>query len=226
MKQFVLFLFGLFFFSQSYGQDPELFKTWYLTSIYLEGQQVPYYISEVDPEINPTLTITEDLQYAGVAACNTFTGQYSYQNELLYVENFDPTNNTCNFQSHTQFEDYYFSFFMEETDTQIGYLSETYLILNSPIFTSMHFSDQPLGLAEDEKIIDIKLYPNPSSDKLMISSEIDKFKKMKIYSISGEKVLEVIDVENTIDISSLSKGMYFLEIISSEGRDIQKFVKN
>lgn len=225
MKRILLFLMGFFILSQSYSQDRELFKTWYLYSINLEGQQEPYNIWEVEPSISPTLTITENLEFSGEGACNTFDGQYSYQYELLFIDNFNPTEYTCDFQSHTQFESYYFSFFMEGSDTQISLLSETTLILESPIFMSMQFSSYPLGIS-DNTAADVKIYPNPTSDKLNISLEKAKFEKFRIYSITGEKVLEEINIGNEIDVSSLSKGMYFLEIITSEGINIQKFIKN
>lgn len=225
MKRLLFFLVGFFLFSQSYSQDPELFKTWYLYSIYLEGHQDPYNIWEVEPAIFPTLIITEDLQYSGEGACNTFNGQFSYNNGLLFIDSFIPTTNTCDFQSHTQFETYYFSFFLEETDLQIGYVTETDLMINSPIFMSMHFSSVPLGIS-DNIISDVKIYPIPVSDKLNIDLEKDEFEKIMIYSIAGKKVLEMINIENPINVSSLSKGMYFLEIISSEGRNVQKFIKN
>lgn len=47
-----------------------------------------------------------------------------------------------------------------------------------------------------------------------------------IFSMSGKKVLEVSNIENSINVSLLSNGIYFLKIISSEGRDFQKFIKN
>lgn len=224
MKRFLFFLFGFFVLSQGYSQDPELFKTWYLYSINLEGQQEPYDIWKIEPVIHPTLTITPDLQFSGVGACNTFYGQYSYQNGLLYVDSFTQTTNTCDFQSHTQFEGYYFSFFNVGADSQINYLTVNNLTIESPLFQSMQFSKYPLGISEN-KISDVKLYPNPASDELFISLEKDRIEKILIYSISGKKVLEVINIENSIDVSPLANGMYFVEIISSEGRSVEKFVK-
>ena len=225
MKRLLIFLIGFFLLSQSYSQNPELFKTWYLYSIYLEGQQDAYNIWEVEPSIYPSLTITEGLEYSGQGACNTFSGQFSYNNGLLFIDSFIPTNNTCDFQSHIQFESYYFSFLMEGTDLQIDYIDETGLILSSPLFQSMQFSSVPLGTSENI-ISEVKLYPNPASDKLFISFKNSNLDKIMVYSISGEKVLEVLDFENSIDVSRLSKGMYFLEIISAEGRMVQKFIKN
>lgn len=225
MKRILFFLIGFFLVSQSYGQNQELFKTWYLYSINLEGQQEPYNIWEVEPAISPTLTIAENLEFSGEGACNTFDGQYSYEDGILFIDSFNPTEYTCDFQSHTQFETYYFSFFMEGTDTQIDFLSETGLVINSPLFMSMQFSSQPLGVSENA-ISEVKIYPNPTSGKLFITLEKDKLEKIMIYSITGEKVTEAINIGNEIDVASLSNGMYFLEIISSEGRSVQKFIKN
>lgn len=224
MKPLLLLLLSLLMLSQSHAQDPELFKTWYLYSINLEGEPQSYNIWEIEPAIAPTLTITEDLQFHGTAACNTFTGQFSYTDNLLFIENFNRTETTCDFQSHTQFESHYFSFFYENADLQISFLNETSLVLDSPLFQSMQFSSIPLGVPENT-LSKTKLYPNPTTDEIFISSENNSIEKCIIYSISGKKILEAINTESSIDVSSLSKGMYFVELISSEGKDVQKFIK-
>ena len=50
---------------------------------------------------------------------------------------------------------------------------------------------------------------------------------IKIYDSYGQtvKVLNVINGLNTVDISDLSPGLYFMHIKTSDGSNIQKFIK-
>ena len=70
------------------------------------------------------------------------------------------------------------------------------------------------------------LYPNPVSNQLIIASEGIETEKIKVYSMSGIQVLEASAAANSIDVSNLSEGLYFIEISSSEGKRVQKFIKN
>jgi len=70
------------------------------------------------------------------------------------------------------------------------------------------------------------VYPNPVSNTLFISSENTLIKSLSVYSVLGEKVIKVNTNEfNSLDVSSLSEGLYFLKITTSEGKSIQKFIK-
>jgi hypothetical protein len=72
---------------------------------------------------------------------------------------------------------------------------------------------------------EFKIFPNPVFDQLFISSEKLIIKTLSVFSTTGQMILEIEDASNSIDVSSLSKGMYFLEISSSEGKSVQKFIK-
>ncbi len=65
----------------------------------------------------------------------------------------------------------------------------------------------------------ITLYPNPASDLLKITGEFDQRIKYEVYSMHGE--LLISDIRNTIDISQLSTGTYYLKLNGS----FKKFVK-
>ena len=73
--------------------------------------------------------------------------------------------------------------------------------------------------------LNIAVYPNPVSETLIITSEGVPIEKIKVYSISGQIILTSENVQNSIDVSGLSEGFYFLEIFSAEGSSIQKFTK-
>ncbi len=69
----------------------------------------------------------------------------------------------------------------------------------------------------------LKIYPNPVETTLYItgfaSSSI-----VSIYSITGALVLQQVATE-TIDVSALDKGMYFVKIESEGEKTVQKFIK-
>ena len=69
------------------------------------------------------------------------------------------------------------------------------------------------------------MHPNPTSDYISISSENSMIDSITIYSLTGKKVLEDSQGLNSIDVSALSKGMYFTEVYTDAGRSVKKFIK-
>ena len=111
MKNTLLLLMSLFCGLQSFAQDPEIFKTWYLREVFSDLNTI--FIQNISPPINPTLIITETLSFSGEAACNTFSGTMSYDSSTSRLEmlSFQSTNNSCTEQAHVNFESEFFMFF-------------------------------------------------------------------------------------------------------------------
>ena len=90
----------------------------------------------------------------------------------------------------------------------------------------LRYRDYPLVFSvNDNDLVSIIVHPNPTSDYLFISSENSMIDSITIYSLTGKKVLEDSKGVNSIDVSSLSKGMYFIEVYSDTGKTIKKFIK-
>ncbi len=70
----------------------------------------------------------------------------------------------------------------------------------------------------------VKIYPNPSSDFIHISTDSRILSDISIYNIEGQKVLESTTPEK-IDISSLSAGVYSIKIITDKGLISKTFVR-
>ena len=73
----------------------------------------------------------------------------------------------------------------------------------------------------------VKLYPNPAQDKFSIESDVD-IKQIKMYNQVGQVVLEFDDIkpQPSYDISILSKGVYFVELSSVQGKKtVRKIIK-
>ena len=67
-----------------------------------------------------------------------------------------------------------------------------------------------------------KIYPNPSSKQITIQINTSDFKKASIYNGLGQFVKS--SKELTIDISSLLKGIYFLQVETTQKKSIKKIV--
>jgi hypothetical protein len=75
----------------------------------------------------------------------------------------------------------------------------------------------------------ILLYPNPTSELLHIETKINEVFKISVFNQLGQEVVKKTELnENkSIDVSNLSKGLYFLNIDSEDGNtQTIKFIKN
>ncbi|MCX6258826.1 MAG: T9SS type A sorting domain-containing protein [Bacteroidia bacterium] len=70
------------------------------------------------------------------------------------------------------------------------------------------------------------IFPNPSHDRINLNSKADKWTSAEIVDLSGRTVLSdnSLDVQS-IDISGLSVGIYFLRLTDGQGIITRKIVK-
>ena len=81
-----------------------------------------------------------------------------------------------------------------------------------------------LSVAEIVLVNTIVLYPNPVSEILLINaSEGISVQGTTVYSILGEQLFE--SSEKSIDVSSLSEGIYFVEISTVQGTLVKRIIK-
>ncbi|WP_405569671.1 T9SS type A sorting domain-containing protein [Winogradskyella sp. Asnod2-B02-A] len=73
---------------------------------------------------------------------------------------------------------------------------------------------------------DILVYPNPCKDKTFIyGKSINNKLKIDIINLNGKIVKKTELIENTIDMSDLQSGYYYLKIRSAEGSVIKPIIK-
>jgi hypothetical protein len=74
-------------------------------------------------------------------------------------------------------------------------------------------SSQVTGIGQSRTDQNIRIYPNPASDKLYIARP-DRINKLEVLTISGSKVLSktINESETELDISSLPPGIYLLKL--------------
>ncbi len=71
------------------------------------------------------------------------------------------------------------------------------------------------------------LYPNPAKDMLTVNAEFE-FNSMNVYNSLGQVVLQKQskNKQEQLDVNGLSKGIYFIELLTNDKVYIHKFVKD
>ena len=80
----------------------------------------------------------------------------------------------------------------------------------------------------EEEIIDFKLYPNPTSEKVNIITNTEAEKKIEIYNLAGVKIYDTIFYkELTVDVSNYASGLYFAKFIDDDNNEsVEKIIVN
>jgi hypothetical protein len=87
---------------------------------------------------------------------------------------------------------------------------------------------------ENEAVEALTVYPNPASSDLNLSFFIhnNDHLNIEIYNITGQNIYQeclpdfVGSYHKTINIESLSQGIYFLKVTSSNGVSVKKIIVN
>lgn len=70
----------------------------------------------------------------------------------------------------------------------------------------------------------ISIFPNPAKDVLNFS---EAFSNIKISDASGKLIIQNLKPEKSLNISKLTKGVYFVSAVTKSGKTVNlKFVKN
>lgn len=75
------------------------------------------------------------------------------------------------------------------------------------------------------KVGDVKLYPNPIINSLIVSSN-DTVKKVEVFSMNGVLLKRELTNVNNIDVSNLSQGSYLVKVFTETGVHKQTIIKN
>jgi len=81
----------------------------------------------------------------------------------------------------------------------------------------------PMGISRDEEI-SLRLFPNPASDLVYIESNIS-ISRIEILQVSGIRVLQSVQpagFSSSINISSLTPGLYIVHIVLENGEQISR----
>ena len=80
---------------------------------------------------------------------------------------------------------------------------------------------QPKSI-NDVEFTELKVYPNPAKNHLTISVLNENMSSIEVFSVSGQTVftrqMDPISNKETIDISKLTSGMYFINVTGENGK--------
>jgi len=79
------------------------------------------------------------------------------------------------------------------------------------------------GVLGTEEPTQVKLYPNPATDFMMVQSGVPV--DIRIFSVSGNLIFGQKKVTDRIDISAINEGMYLIEISLGEAVSTTRFYK-
>lgn len=87
------------------------------------------------------------------------------------------------------------------------------------------YSDIKLVKSNNSKMAEISVYPNPAESEFRFSGLSSSESNVQIYALNGKLVKEVsISFENSVDVSDLLPGTYYVKRSSSEGTDNHKII--
>jgi hypothetical protein len=207
--------------------NPDLFQTWYLHSVLVsDGSEPTYIVSDIEPNITPTLTIMEDLTFSGIGACNTFNGTFNLlSSNILETDQFSYSTDDCGVEIHNNFENAYFDFIQLLSGYSITSVDNgLILIIETPIFGSASFRNYQLSITEKE-LQQIKIYPNPSNSIIYLKSYNNPIIKIQIFNLMGRRIKRIKNNFESINISDLSKGIYIMKIDTEYGSINKKIIK-
>lgn len=83
-------------------------------------------------------------------------------------------------------------------------------------------------VAVEEITPSFNVYPNPVENNLYIETELN-VKEIAIYDIYGKETkvysLQTTDFVNTVDVTELKDGVYFVKIMTDNGEVVKRFIK-
>lgn len=109
-------------------------------------------------------------------------------------------------------------------------------VANSYLYAdNLAFTGSVAGVKENGCLItQLSLFPNPANDQLTLELTLAKKNDLKIQvlDLSGKIIKEVNEigltgkVNKTLDLSALSKGVYFVRLLADQGSEVRKLIIN
>ncbi len=222
----ILFLFAsVFGLAQNPNHQTFLNHNWRLNFVQ-DGNNVPVY---VDAAINyPIVFQNQNVQFQyTINVCNWHYFGYNYLgNENVFIKLGSASSLIVCMGpgypvNHNFFDNFVESFnSTANKESQFPFVitllsnSQYALDIYNPSGKRLNFNS--IGLSTESNFLnEVEIYPNPVSDILNISSTLE-LKKIEIFQMNGQKVVENTGQFTSIDMSKMAVGVYFLKITDAK----------
>ncbi|MCB0383114.1 MAG: T9SS type A sorting domain-containing protein [Psychroserpens sp.] len=161
-------------------------------------------------------------------AITKFNLDTNARDTLAFVtKNLPPTDNYIEFEIPVTYENLMISdsLFLKFRSSYLQSTGSSVEENNFLYLDNIELETSNLSLV-DYNFGDVKVYPNPVEGFLYVGPKRDSY-EFEFYSIEGKSIKKGINIGiNKIDISRLSKGIYFLKVIMGNRSKVFKIIKN
>ena len=229
MKKLLLLL-GILFSISFFAQNPMLYSyTWQISKIFYAGTEYPIPNPTIIPEVHKNTTTISSSEIK-TQLFNTSTAAISStSNSQITISEMGGTLSQSPNPDFDTFESNYRNIFslaptpkvFDYTITNFGNGTYQLLLTDTNTGNKVYYTATNLSAKTPENK-KLNIYPNPASDFIFLKN-IKPNSSVKIIDTLGKVVMSKKITEDFIEIKSLPKGTYFLEI---EGLKTLKFIKN
>ncbi len=113
-------------------------------------------------------------------------------------------------------------------NSTISNTAEIYFDFNFPIITNTETSTFEIILSNENFTFEneLILHPNPTKNMLSLTSVNGiLIQDVEIYNLQGQKVMEIRNASQNLDVSRLQAGTYLIKVFTNEGSSNAKFIK-
>ena len=97
--------------------------------------------------------------------------------------------------------------------------------IDPPVEETITFTIDTGLYNSDNEILDVKFYPNPVNENFVtIISPVEGLKKIKVFSITGRKIMDTSINSSKIDVSSLTSGIYTIKVTINGQSKLSKLI--
>ena len=97
---------------------------------------------------------------------------------------------------------------------------------NEVFYDNISLVENTVASVDDFFSSKVSVYPNPVSEFVTISSELE-INNIEVFNLLGKRVIGEAKLENNnLNVSSLSKGVYLIKLISGNAVATRKLIKN
>ncbi|MBC8755001.1 T9SS type A sorting domain-containing protein [Kordia sp. YSTF-M3] len=217
---------------KTFAQDPDLLRTWYMSYVINDFNPTRHYPPAVitQPATITFLDTGDAINIIGFSGCNTFQVQATYGTYTNFYGIVNMNTSTTGTDYCSNAYDFWEGRFFWMLDSgELTYILRTvngvdYLDLEHPLMSGIYLQSQPLSVEENSST-EIRIFPNPVAETLYVTIANEQIKSFVIHNIQGQKIKEAKNSNNALDVKSLAKGVYFLEIVTDKGKFTHKFIK-